>query len=136
MNQPEDQDPVWDLLKHARPGRVDPEFAQEVLREVRQLQGGAGRGRAGFGIYLRAGAAVAAAAALVLGGFFLSRDPGSTPAPEPNQSASIAEFGSQRGEISIEEFAAELDELAYLSDLMEVSDTSLLPDEDLAALLF
>ena len=136
MNQPEDQDPVWDLLKQARPGRVDPEFAQNVLREVRQLGGGAGRGRADFAILLRAGAAVAAAAALVLGGFFLMRDSGSTPAPGPGQSASIVESGSRQGEISIEEFAAELDELAYLSELMEVSDTSLLADEDLAALLF
>ena len=39
-------------------------------------------------------------------------------------------------EITIEEFANELDELAYLSDLMDVPDTSLLADEDLAALLF
>ena len=136
MKQSEDQDPVWDLLRHARPGRVDPNFAQDVLREVRQLQDGAGRNRADFGIFLRAGAAVAAAAALLLGGFFLWRDSGATRASEPGQSAAIAEFGSQQGEISIEEFAAELDELAYLSELMEVSDTSLLADEDLAALLF
>jgi hypothetical protein len=50
--------------------------------------------------------------------------------------APIAAASSYAEEITLEEFEAELDELAYLSELMGVADTTLLPDEDLAALLF
>ena len=48
----------------------------------------------------------------------------------------VVESSLRHEEISIEEFEAELDELVYMEELMGVSDTSLLADEDLAALLF
>ena len=142
MNQPnEDQDPVWTLLKQARPTQIPTRFAQDAVREVRLLEGGKDRAWSGLG-FLRAGGALAAAAAVVIGGFFLLKgaDPQSGSAAEQTvqivQIAGSDASSPDQEEISIEEFEAELDELVYMSELMGVSDTSLLPDEDLAALLF
>jgi hypothetical protein len=135
-NDSEEKDPVWELLKHARPCKVAPGFTEGVIREVGQLQGGRSSRGPGSGIFLRAGVAFAAAAALLLGGFVLLRDPGTAQPPETVQSGVVVEASLRHEEISIEEFEAELDELVYMEELMGVSDTSLLADEDLAALLF
>ncbi|MGI9239957.1 MAG: hypothetical protein ACR2RV_04105 [Verrucomicrobiales bacterium] len=108
------------------------------MREVRRLEGEKDQGWSGLS-FLRAGGALAAAAAVLVGGFFFLKgadsQPGST-AGETVQVAEVEPSSPDQEEISIEEFEAELDELIYMSELMAVSDTSLLPDEDLAALLF
>ena len=135
----DDRDPVWELLEHARPDQVQPQFTQNVLREVRRLEGGTAgpvRVRTWAGGWLRTGSALAAAAVLLLGGFFLLRVIERPPTSAARQAAPIADSTDYQEEISIEEFEAELDELVYMEELMGVSDTSLLADEDLAALLF
>ncbi len=135
----DDRDPVWELLERARPDQIQPQFTQNVLREVRRLEGGAaGAVRAWLraGGWLRTGSALAAAAVLLLGGFFLLKVIERPPTSAVRQAAPIADSAHHQEEISIEEFEAELDELVYMEELMGVSDTSLLADEDLAALLF
>ena len=136
MNHSEEQDPAWDLMKHARQTPVSPTFSQDVLREVRKLAAEPDRSEEGGWFSIRwAGAAAAAAAIAIVGVILINRAEPEQPAAvvEPEPAAEVASFDE---EITIEEFADELEELAFLSELMEVSDTSLLTDEDLAALLF
>ncbi len=137
MKHSEDNDPVWDLLKNAHKTEPAGNFTQNVMREVRQLDQAPAR-RSGAWFSFRWAAACTAVAAIALGGFMLLSQPNDAPdLPGETAAATPAPASpSYEEEITIEEFAEELEELAYLSDLMEVPDTSLLADEDLAALLF
>jgi len=146
MNDLDENDPAWDLLKSARKTEVSPVFTQNVVREVRLLDDRENSGAGGIAgwLSLRWASALAGAAALVVGAIFVLNNGNddsetTTVAKEPTEVAPasvVVGSSDYEEEISIEEFAEELEELAYLSDLMEVSDTSLLLDEDLAALLF
>jgi hypothetical protein len=135
MNQSEDQDPAWDLLNQAREIDISPTFTQDVLRDVRRLEPKRGDGAWGW-LSLRWGAALAGAVALLIGGIFVvtSADQSASD-PEPHAVAGGV-IPEHEKEISIEDFTEELEELAYMSDRLNVADPSLLPDEDLAALLF
>lgn len=134
MKHTEEQDPLWDLLKLASKTEVRPTFAQDVAREARRLGVAPVPERQGW-LWARWGAAVAAATALLVGGWFLAVKPSDRTG---EIAAPVVEVDSPppRHEITLEEFAAELDELAYMSELFDVPDPSLLPDEELAALLF
>ena len=104
------------------------------MREVRRLDQVPER-RFGGWFSLRWAAGLGAAAALVLAGVVVLHQPAVDP-PGGGPVEVVEAPVSYEQEITIEEFAEELEELAYLSDLMAVPDTSLLADEDLAALLF
>ena len=137
MKHSDDKDPAWDLLGHAR--KVEPagNFTQNVMREVRQLDRPRG-GRRPVWSACRWAGALAAVIALVSGSLMLipKADDMATGAPVDPAGVAAQAAASQEGQITIEEFAEELEELAYLDELMSVPDTSLLADEDPAALLF
>ena len=109
----------------------------DSLREVRQLDRPRGGRRPGW-LACRWAGALAAVIALVSGSLMLipKADDMATGAPVDPAGVAAQAAASQEGQITIEEFAEELEELAYLDELMSVPDTSLLADEDLAALLF
>ena len=134
MNHSEDQDPAWDLLNQARNIDVSPAFTRNVLREARKLGPQPEPGVLSWFSFCW-GAAIAGAAALVIGGFLFLQSANLDGAAA--DSVVEEEAGPRyEEEITIEEFTAELEELAYMSELFDVADPSLLPDEDLAALLF
>ena len=134
MKHSEEQDPVWDLLQHTPATRVAPDFARDVLREVGGMdQADAPVVWGWFSPRLAAG--LAAAAAVVLACVIVFKPSGSSDTNTASNDGGGAGSAYQE-QITIEEFTNELDELAYLSGLMDVPDTSLLSDEDLAALLF
>ncbi|MFT4548801.1 MAG: hypothetical protein ACI8XO_004974 [Verrucomicrobiales bacterium] len=134
MKHSEDNDPTWDLLKQARETKPAGNFAQNVMREVRLLDDAQDPAAAGW-FSLRWAGAASAVAAVGLGGFMLFWPNSDSPAEQVVEKPSAAPT-SYDEEITIEEFTQELDELAYFCSLIEVTDTSLLADEDLAALLF
>ena len=133
MKHSEDKDPAWDLLKNARKTEPAGNFTQNVMREIRQLDQAPEHGW----FSLRWAAAFTAVAAVALGAFMVLKQPDTDTSDLTTETAAATPAPvSYEEEITIEEFAEELEELAYLSDLMAVPDTSLLADEDLAALLF
>jgi len=132
MKHSEDNDPAWDLLKHARKTEPAGNFTQNVMREIRQLKSGQDKARSPW-FSPRLVGSMAAAAAFLIGSVVLLKPSPDAPV-EPVQVVAAPVIYEE--EITIEEFAAELEELAYLGDLMAVPDTSLLADEELATLLF
>jgi hypothetical protein len=137
MKHSEDQDPNWDLLKKAAKTEPAANFTQNVMREIRLLDSAPGSSRFGWFSLRWAGCIAAAAAVIVICLVMLNPADQAPPLVDGDVDSHLAPVPVvYEEEITIEEFADELAELAYLSDLMEVPDTSLLADEELAALLF
>ncbi len=129
MENPEQNDPVWDLLESAKTVDPSPFFARNVVREVRLME------NTSFGVRIlnfmsirsvwTSAASASVAAALVAGVvlFFPANNPGSVSSQE----------------IALEEAfnpALELEEVEYLGQLMAVADPGQLTDEALADLFF
>tara|TARA_R110002096_G_scaffold267648_3_gene461421 strand:+ start:52 stop:453 length:402 start_codon:yes stop_codon:yes gene_type:complete len=133
MDNQEQNDPVWDLLKKVSYKTPGPFFARNTVREVRlmeenQLSVGA-RLLSFFGNpSVQACGAVAASIAIALLVFF----PGSGESPTTSlaNSVEVAEVAAAFDP------ASEIEEIEYLGQLMAVTDPGKLSDDVLADLFF
>lgn len=129
MDNQEQNDPVWDLLKHASTTRPGPMFSRNVMREIRLSEGKQGGFASLLGGVLRSHpllgglvAAVLAVACLVL---FRSGDtPGTVGEPVVYE------------ETNTFDPAAEFEQMEYLGQLMAVADPGDLSDDVLADLFY
>lgn len=126
MDNQEQNDPVWELLKQARPVEPSPFFARNVMREVRLRESERGslgdlvrsffRNRVALGLMATAAIAVAL---VVL-----------------NRPIDKAEPVSGVAEASDFDPASEYAEIEYFGELVAVADPATLSDDALADLLF
>lgn len=138
----EQHDPTWDLLKKARPVRVEPAFTQNVLREVRKL-GAEAQERPGFGAWLAGiftpprlawGFAAAATAAAAV---FFAASQGGDDIVQPNIATDSGDKASESVErIQVVDFESEIESLVQYESLLAVKDASELEDDEVDMLLF
>ncbi len=145
MNTPEDEknDPVWDLLNQARPSDPSPFFSRNVVREIRRLEAERPTSPlAACWAWIRqplvAGPAMAllviGAITLAVSSFPDDHDGGAPVAQvEPASPAPASGSDAVEGEFDP---ASEITNLAYLGEVMAVTDPSMLDDAALADLLF
>ena len=160
MHTPKDEkdDPVWDLLKEARPIKPSSFFSRNVVREVRKTE--SERSDSAVSALLdwfrqpaianTALAALAVAAVAVIAFKFQAGseglsaseagDPGSvaqavvSPAPSDSENA-LPTPGAPASDVEYDP-ANEIENLSYLGELMAVADPAMLNDDALADLLF
>ncbi|MBP83889.1 MAG: hypothetical protein CMO61_08580 [Verrucomicrobiales bacterium] len=127
MENEEKDDPVWTLLKGASGPKPGPFFSRDVVREVRLINDtppSTGKGLLTFLNKRWLSAAIAAVAATAFIAFF-PRDKNGVASQPVSQETSI--------EYDFYAFdpASELDEVAYLGQLVAVADPGDLTDEAL-----
>lgn len=145
METPEDQDPVWKLLKQTRSVEPSPFFSRNVIREVRKLDDSAsGSWLSGLVALLRnpsmASGALAVFAVVLAILYALV-----FPKPEPIEIADTdypygSEVRPQPADLIEEQTsfdpASEMEAVEYLGQLMVVADPGQLSDEALGDLFF
>lgn len=125
-------DPVWVLLKHAKEPKPSPFFSRDVVRAVRLINDTpAGIFESLLSFFGRRwlSTAVAAVAAVALIAFFPQDENGVI-----NQQ--ITQGTSIESDFFTFDPVSELDEVAYLGQLVAVADPEDLTDEALADLFF
>ncbi len=141
----ESQDQVWELLKRVPAQRASGDFSQNVLRQVRLSNAEAVEpSPGGFWQWLLSPGLVGAAAITILVvafGIFNRSNSSSmveVTAPEAveEQPILVAHPAATVQQQYVEAFAEEVEVMAFVDELLMVSDPSNLDDEALAELLF
>lgn len=128
-----DKDPVWQLLKKAKPKKASGAFVQNVSRAVRQLGDEAPK-RSWLEIFFSKPMLATAAACAIAVGMFVAFSGGDL-ATNPNGSGPIAEVPPAAVPAPVD-VAEEFEVVTYVDELLAVSDPDELDDEALAELLF
>lgn len=128
MDNQEQNDPVWELLKQAKSVEPSPFFARNVVREARLQESEKGSLVTSFRSLFQNRVAVGLVATAVVAVAFVVL----------NRPFDGSVSGGPVASVETEEFdpASEYAEIEYLGELMAVADPATLSDDALADLLF
>jgi hypothetical protein len=130
MENEEKDDPVWALLRDASGPKPGPFFSRDVVREVRLISDPSpitGKGLLAFFSRRWLSTAIAAAAAIAFIAFFPQDKNGVANQPITKEAPIESDFYAF-------DPASELDEVAYLGQLVAIADPGDLTDEALVDL--